>query len=293
MKIVTNTTFMSYRENDEIIATKKAMDLIKQAGFDAYDLSLTSMFDKKDSVFLGEDYLKKAQEIKDYSDELALPCYQSHAPFWHVKREKGLDEVSYYVYLCARAIEICGVVKCPIIVIHPLHDYNEQENHELVYAPLLEVAKRCNVKIATENMWTYDKEKTTIIHSACGTIESFCKQIDIANSEYLTGCVDLGHAEMQGIGCPTAPALIRAMGKDRVGCLHVHDNDLIHDSHIYPYFGQMDWDEIIKALKDIGYSNYFTFEAGQTLKRYPNELLLPALKLLYETGKYLVSRIEN
>lgn len=292
MKIVTNTTFMSYRENDEIVATKKAMKLIKDAGFDGYDLSLTSMKDKADSVFLTEDYLKKAQEIKDYSDELGLPCYQSHAPFWYIKRSENNDEINYYVYLCARAIEICEVVKCPIIIIHPLHNYNEQENHDLVYTPLLEVAKRCNVKIATENMWTRNAEKT-VVHSACGTAESFCKQIDIANSEYLTGCVDIGHAEMQGIGCPTAPALIRAMGKKRVGCLHVHDNDLIDDSHIYPYCGKIDWDAVTGALKEIGYSNYFTFEAGVTLQRYPNELLLPALKLLYETGKYLSLKIEN
>ena len=65
MKIVTNTRFMNYRENDEVVAIKKAMTLIKEAGFDAYDLSLTSMKDKSDSVFCGKDYLIKAQEIKN------------------------------------------------------------------------------------------------------------------------------------------------------------------------------------------------------------------------------------
>ena len=293
MKIVTNTRFMNYRENDEVVAIKKAMTLIKEAGFDAYDLSLTSMKDKSDSVFCGKDYLIKAQEIKNYSDELGLPCCQAHAPCWHINRSESLNEINNYVYFCTRAIEICKIVNCPIIVIHPLHEYNEQENYELVYAPLLLVAKKYNVKIATENMWTYDKERATIVHSICGTEESFCKLIDLANSEYLTGCVDIGHAEMQGVGYPTAPKLIRTMGKNRVGCLHVHDNDLIHDSHIYPYCGGIDWNEIICALKDIEYGNHFTFEADKMLKRYPNELLIHVLRLLCETGKYLVSKIEK
>ena len=44
---------------------------------------------------------------------------------------------------------------------------------------------------------------------------------------------------------------------DYIGCLHVHDNDGIHDLHQAPYSGVIDWKEVMQALKDINYQGVF------------------------------------
>jgi sugar phosphate isomerase/epimerase len=94
------------------------------------------------------------------------------------------------------------------------------------------------------------------------------------------------------VNCEGAPKMIRALGK-RIGALHVHDNDLIYDDHIFPFAGFSNWEEITSALAEVGYSGHFTFEADQSMTRYPDELLPYCLKLLERTGRYLIKRIEN
>lgn len=95
------------------------------------------------------------------------------------------------------------------------------------------------------------------------------------------------------VNCEGAVALINAFGKDRICALHVHDNDLYNDNHVFPFIGNSDRREICGTLKDIGYNGYFTFEADCTLKKYPNELLKDCLSLLHTTGRYLINLIEK
>ena len=57
---------------------KKALEYIKNAGFDGYDYS---MFDHvNEYIFNNDNYLDYAKELRKVSDDLGLPCLQSHAP---------------------------------------------------------------------------------------------------------------------------------------------------------------------------------------------------------------------
>ena len=56
----------------------------------------------------------------------------------------------------------------------------------------------------------------------------------------------------------------------------------------------MDWDEITKALADIGYSGSFTFEADNFLKSLKDEdSAFCALKLMESVGRNLIKKIEQ
>lgn len=46
--------------------------------------------------------------------------------------------------------------------------------------------------------------------------------------------------------------------------LHLHDNYGTRDDHSMPYFGTIDWDEIMRALRDIGYEGTFNYEVAAT-----------------------------
>ncbi|MBE6534447.1 MAG: sugar phosphate isomerase/epimerase, partial [Ruminococcaceae bacterium] len=177
-----------------------------------------------------------------------------------------------------------------ICVIHPDNNKSAEEN-SIMYAELIEFSKGYDVKIATENMWSWDKDKDCVAFAACMTPESFCSHIDILNSEYITACLDIGHAEMRGANT-SAVELIKALGP-RLGALHIHDNDKWHDSHAIPFSMDIDFVPIVKALKEINYSGYFTLEADSYMKAYTKENALVGVMNLAAAARRLADMYEE
>jgi sugar phosphate isomerase/epimerase len=230
--------------------------------------------------------LDYAKAVKKAGDACGIPCVQAHSPFGTISSPEDFD---FYVTLHRRAIEMCHELECDMLVVHPGNHYGAVDNYTNLYAKLLPLAERLGVRLATENMWNWNEEKTITHPSACGTVEDFCAHIDIANSYYLTGCLDLGHAEMTD--APGAATMIRGLGKSRIGCLHVHDNDHLRDKHTLPYQGKIDWESVIEALREIGYEGHFIYEAGNFIKYYPDELVMLGLTHMEQVGRYLIKRI--
>ncbi|MBQ7643069.1 MAG: sugar phosphate isomerase/epimerase [Clostridia bacterium] len=282
MKIVTLTSQSSVRFGDE-----KALQLIKQAGFDGYDYSF---FTKKSTEILWSDgYREYFENLRKFADGIGLPCLQTHSPSeYSLLDEKQAEE---YVKITLRSIEATEILGAKIVVVHPEKWFSAEQN-KAFYDKVLPAAKKAGVIIATENMFRWKDEKCEVTApGACGTAEDFVRHIDLMNDPSFKGCLDIGHSQM--VNCEGAVALIKALGKERICALHVHDNDLYHDDHVFPFIGKSDWKEICKALKDIGYDGHFTFEADATLKNYPSELIGDCLKLLAATGRYLVKLIEG
>ena len=252
-----------------IVGERKAVEYVAKAGFDGWDLSMFGMcrysvsmggWQEVDSPFAKTNYLAFVRELKNIGLDNGIVCNQSHAPF-PLKWPGMMDYVK-------RALECSAEANCPICVVHPINHLGPEENAEL-YQQLLPVAKSFGVKIATENMWIWDKETDRSCFAACATSKSFCDHIDIVGDEDLVACLDIGHAEMAGSG-DGAANMIRALSH-RLQALHIHDNDLWHDSHQLPFTMDIDFDEVAKALKDIGYSGWYTLEADCYLKEWPEE----------------------
>ena len=83
------------------------------------------------------------------------------------------------------------------------------------------------------------------------------------------------------------------MGPKRLQALHVHDVDYLNDCHTMPFMERLDWNEICKALGEIGYEGDFTFEADTFLFNLPKELQLDGARLMGKVGRYLISQIES
>ncbi len=281
MKLVTMTNLLSQR-----FGIEKALEMIKDAGFDGFDCSIFD--DDGTTVWSSNEWLAYTSKIAKKVRALHLPCLQAHAPCPIVP---GCVPVDEYIKMSIRALEICHELECPTVVIHPVCKFTAKENFEQIYSKLMPFAVRYGVKIATENMFKWkDNTYMETLPAACGTTKDFVEHVDIVDSPFFTACLDLGHAQM--VNCEGAVALIKALGK-RIGALHVHDNDLFHDDHTFPFVGKSNWEEITVALAEINYDGPFTFESDEFMKNYPNELLSSCLKLLYETGRYLIKKIEN
>lgn len=282
MKVVAQTHLASVKLGSDFEAVKA----FKEAGFDGYDLSVHH----RGSILYSSDPLGQAKKLRELSEEIGIPCLQSHAPFTCIRDAAHADE--YRKTELEPAVRIAGILGCPVIVVHPGNDLSVETNYEHIYKPLLEIARPLGVKIATENMWNYDdKMQITSKNVACATVENFCRQVDIARDEYMTACLDIGHAEITD--APGAVAMIKGLNK-RIGALHVHDVDKINDLHVLPFSSNaaVAWDPIIDALREIGYKGAFTFEADNSLKRLPPEIIVPALRYEVAIGRYFTAKLE-
>ena len=86
----------------------------------------------------------------------------------------------------------------------------------------------------------------------------------------------------------SAAELIRALNK-RLIALHIHDNDKLHDSHQIPFSMDIDFYEVVKALREINYTGYLTLEADQYLASYTAENVFEGIIKLAESAKRLDS----
>ena len=269
----------------KIIGEEKAVELIAKAGFDAWDFSLGSMcsYDwqtrsvrQSDHPLAGNKAIEFAKKLKKIGLDNGVVCNQSHAPF-----PTGCEGIRAKLQL---AIECTAEAGGKICVIHPDNNQDAQGNAEM-YWKLLPFAKSCGVKIATENMWDWDNEKNQAAPAVCSSPQSFLEHLDALNDEYFVACLDVGHAEMKGLNTNSVEMIHALSGK--LQALHLHDNDLWHDSHQIPFSMRMDFEGIVKALKEIGYQGDFTLEADAYLGRYDKDSVFEGIKNLAVSAKKL------
>ena len=273
------------------IGEARAVEYVGKAGFDAWDFSMFDMC-RYDSVtklaietghpLTTNERMAFARRLKQIGLDNGIVCNQSHAPF-STKYDSVRSRLKW-------AIECTAEAGANICVIHPVDSNTAEQNAEF-YWELLPFAKECGVKIATENMWDWDNEKDQSSFAACSTSEDFLKHLEVVNDEFFVACLDLGHAEMRGSGSG-AVNMIRALGK-HLQALHIHDNDQWHDSHQIPFSMNVDFDAIVKALKEINYSGYFTLEADQYLKAYDEEHIFEGFQKLAESARRLAEMFEK
>ena len=275
----------------KIIGEEKAVELIAKAGFDAWDFSMFDMckYDwgnqcllENDHPLSGDNYIAFARKLKQIGLDNGIVCNQSHAPFPTCCAEIR----SYY----KRAIECTAEAGGKICIIHPDNNKSAEENAEM-YFELLPFAKSCGVKIATENMWNWNDEKDEAAPAACSDPASFNAHLDAVNDDFFVACLDIGHAEMRGLGT-SAAEMIKALGP-RLQALHIHDNDLWHDSHQIPMSMGIDFEVVVKALKEIGYKGYFTLESDKYLHGCTPDNIFEEIRKMAAADKKLVEMFKN
>ena len=273
------------------IGEHKAVELCAKAGFDGWDFSMFQMgvynwridaCDPSDHPLVGKNYLQFARELRKIGEDNGIRCNQSHAPF-PVRCKEIRDRLP-------RAIECTAEAGGEICIIHPDNDKSPEENAEM-YLELLPFAKDCGVKIATENMWNWDESTGYSSFAACSTSESFCKHLEVIDDDFFVACLDIGHAEMKGSGSG-AVNMIHALGS-KLQALHIHDNNQHHDSHQIPFSMNIDFDAVVKALKEIDYKGWFTLEADRYLSAYNADNVMEGIQKMADSAKILAQKFEK
>lgn len=279
------------------LGIKEGVLLLAKSGYPRLDLS---MYVHTDAI--REDSWKEiAKEYKKVAEECGIKYNQAHAPFGGGALPDGR---SVYVvekaHLMPKSIEFAAMAGVETLVIHPLNfmeigflgneEYHFEKNMEF-FSNLLPIARSLGVKIGIENLWHTSELNKTIFGVTCADPREHIRYVtELGAPDVFTACLDLGHSALVS---RKPEDVIRTLGHDILGALHVHDVDYLTDIHTLPYMSKLNWEEICRALGEINYSGALTFEADHFLERLPTELLPSAIKLMADTGKYLAEKIDS
>ena len=283
--------------------------MIKEAGFEAVDWNIDHAWDQsklRKGDLTGCIFEKSPAEVLEhYRRELeiirknGLAITQAHAPFPAYLAEVP-ELLDYAIEIYKGCIRLCDAVGCKNLVVHGISasPQNPELTREQVdglnmklYGSLIPVLQETQVTVCLENLFTGADGQ--IYEGTCSEPMEAVRYIDALNE--MAGkncfglCVDTGHLNLLR---KNVTEYIRTVGK-RIACLHVHDNDGKDDLHRMPFTGTLRWEDLLAALKEVGYSGDFSFEtfAQVTRNRMAPEYVTIYLEAIAKVGKIFIQKI--
>ena len=262
---------------------KETFDIFACAGIEGMD------FNNDVSEYCTAEHNKQFYvDLGEYAREKGITICQAHAPFPSSYPEEERSEKRFSEIV--QGMKNAAYLGAPMIVVHPCThlDYAIEGNAEKMfeynlkfYRKLIPYAEELGIKIAIENIG---------LDAVTSSPERLNRLFDTLDDPVFTICFDVGHCLLQKVDPAEA---IRAVGNRLVnGCTHIHDNFGDRDSHTLPFYGNVDWESVMKALADIGYNGELNYEASGFLKNVPSELYPEGLRYMAKVGHYLVGRFE-
>ncbi len=279
-----STSLNIYRNFTETYeeAVKRAHD----CGFSCFDFNPC---DYKDgyNFYTAGNWRENIVKIRKYAESMGAKFMQAHAFCFNGDSPDDMD------YQMRKSIEAAALAGAPWTVMHPwvVHKSSvveiQKENIQR-FEPYIEYAKELGIGIAIENMfkrvyWFGEEVKI----EAFSTADELIDIIDPLNEKYgnVGACWDTGHANLS---MKSQYDDLLKLGK-RLKVLHIADNVGQTDEHMPAFFGYIDWQEIMRALKQIEYKGTFNFESHNFTRGLPNELVDEAVKFMYRIGEYAVN----
>ena len=255
--------------------------LIKEAGFDGVDLQC---IDKKESDILLNHHREEAEKTRQMIEDSGLICNLAHAPFRKLFYGMSFDCSEPIYKELVNSIEYAAIAGAKLVAIHgiltPLSAKSAQsmEYNYKFFRSLAPYARDFGIKLAIEN-----------VAEALPYPYQMGQMLAMLDDPCFAALLDTGHARL----CYVAPQnFIRDLPKGSIQALHVQDMRGIEkmDDHILPGMGKLKWDEILKALAEVGYDGDFNMEVHGFLKCFEPEALPSALKLAEQVAKLLAEQ---
>ncbi len=271
---------------------KKAIQMIKDAGFDSLDYSFYWLDDEIKKEVFGIDYLKHAKELRSFLDDIGITCNQAHASFdFSIDRDTMDMENENYSNI-VKSLEIASVLGADNIIVHAIRPKDGEsvfETNFKFYKSFEPYLQRFKIHLAIENLFgaPYDAEAKRYMGNSFDRPELMKEIIEKLDSEWFVCCIDVGHATLTGI---EPQDHIRGMDNKLLKAVHIQDNDGNQDRHWLPYVGNINWDEVASSLKDIKYDGDITLEIFNFLKKYDDELIPEVLRFAEKTGRYILNK---
>ncbi len=216
----------------------------REAGISAMEIA--QPYDKISSI--------NYEEISSLSKKYGVRLNSFHLPFApfdtvdisNPSAQEGTIE--YHTSLIKKAAAI-GIDK---FIIHPSAEPIKAEKRrermdcaKLSLSRLVEVADKEGAVLCVE-----DLPRTCLGRNS----EEIAELVSV--DERLRLCLDTNHLLSEAL-----PDYIRNFGK-RIVTLHVSDYDFLNERHWLPGEGDIDWQGVVSALKEVGYEGPWLYEVG-------------------------------
>lgn len=255
---------------------------IKELGYDCVDFQC---FCHTENVFFGErgEADRLIRLVRDTAKDAGITISQTHGPWRWPPHDATKEEREERFEKMTRSLYGTAALGCTDMVIHPVMPFGDDKDPypEMFmeinldfFGRLTDEAVKAGVIIDFENM-----PMPALSLATPYQILDFVKKIDSPNFRV---CLDTGHCAVT----KNDPAdAVRALGKEYLRVLHVHDNDGRSDFHWLPGTGVINWDEFSKALQDIGFEGVVSLETNVKPDGLSPEEYCSAKKKLAETAK--------
>lgn len=270
MRIATSTNLVSFNPDGTKTPMIELLPLYGREGFTLLDLNWCEMMNPV-SELRTDKWKQYVSTLEAEARTWKLSFNQSHAPYARHIGDHSLDQ------LMLRAMEADKLLGVPLIVIHPLASENNVVNDNVEYLkPFVDKAEELDLRIALENL-----EGTGEIHQA----DQLLELVEKLRSSKVGVCLDTGHAWMSGLDPVTE---IHTYGS-RLWATHIADNHGEHDEHLLPFYGTIDWNSVVHALKETDYQGDLTYECMKQHAHLPPSLKGEAIRHSLAIGNYLLS----
>ena len=239
---------------DELFELK--CSLAAKAGFKEISLNCSTILDKTES-----EWDEISEKIGAILNTNGLWCSQSHPYYYHSSISSEIRD-ERYEFAMKQAVRISAKLGAEWCVFHPRTAISSgfsikqafEENNRTI-STYLDVAKKYGTGIAVENLAIFYENVPTIVTYSSIT-ENLIDLVDSFKDESVGVCWDTGHANIMNYDQADR---IRMVG-NRLKCTHVHNNFGKYDNHLTPDQGNIPWEKVMHAFKEIDYKGAMTLE---------------------------------
>ncbi len=283
MRLATTTGDFARYTDSQI----EALAHIRKAGFSYADYNFNIDRNRQSGIY-SKDYLSYFDAVNEGQKSIGITLVQAHAPMG----DPLSDPDKSFLADTMRCVDACGAWGIKNLVVHSgyLRGLSREETIEKnkeFFLPLLRRAEKYGVNILCENFNKMCVEGLYWIDNA----RDLLQMVESVSHPLFHAIWDVGHANMQPM---LQSEEIKLLGH-HLRALHIQDNMGEDDSHLCPFLGTLNLDDVMHGLLAIGYDGYFTFEVGRFFnfgdKRRPfapdERLLDPPFELRAAFEKYL------
>lgn len=254
------------------------IDAMAAAGYDTIDFWPYVYSEDPNGPLNRENWREWCQYARDYMEARSIRPGQCHCQWQKTHSFSEGTHIDPPAEVYHRTIEACHILGCRQLIYHPPF-YIKRVPDEATRMAILDAqagwfrhllpdAERFDVELHLEN--TFDFRHVQLpgdppyVGIAAWEMLYLAKQLD---HPLVKICIDTGHARLAN---QDVPAMIREVGS-MLGSLHLNDNfgvigPIYEDLHMFPGYGDLDWDAIFTALRDISYAGTLNMEPGSPLR---------------------------
>lgn len=265
------------------IPAEECLRRCRQAGFRVMDFNFYDQ-ERPGRPMNDGNWEEWLHDIRKYSDWLGLEFSQTHPNFFDIFDMEAPD-YEWNQEKVRRGVIGSGILGAKWAVFHIGTLYDEAGNPDdeaslkanIDYLhPLLKLAHENGVGLALENLGA---------DSFARTPENLIRLVDALDDDAVGICWDFGHANLMRLNQTDS---LKKIGK-RLKATHIADNHGETDEHLPPFFGNIDWKEMVHCLKEIGYEGDFTYEIQNITRNLPDENRDTLIRYFVELGEYTLS----